>query len=148
MNVRRASIADQTVIVEFNRLMAWETERKRLDDALLNPGVAAALADEAKGFYLLAESDDEILGQLMITAEWSDWRNGHFWWIQSVYVRESARRQGVFRELFREVERLAREASNVVGLRLYVEQENESAQETYRRLGLKETAYRFFERGF
>src|ERR1700684_4152850 len=97
VSIRRAKPNDHATVVEYNRRMAWETEQKRLDEHVLSQGVAAVLAEPAKGFYLVAERDGEVLGQLMITYEWSDWRNGFFWWIQSVYVREDARRLGVFR---------------------------------------------------
>jgi ribosomal protein S18 acetylase RimI-like enzyme len=141
VSIRRAKPNDHATLVEYNRRMAWETEQKRLDDDALSQGVAAALADPAKGFYLVAEGNGEIVGQLMITSEWSDWRNGFFWWIQSVYVREDARRQGVFRCLYREVERLANETGDIVGIRLYVERDNVRAQKTYEELGMTEEAY-------
>ncbi len=146
VNVRRANSADRTTLIEYNRAMAWETEHKQLDHNVLSRGVDAALADPAKGFYLVAECDGEVVGQLMITTEWSDWRNGWFWWIQSVYVRPDARKQGIFRSLFHEAERLARNAGDVVGLRLYVERENVNAQRTYESLGMNDAAYLVFEK--
>src|SRR4051794_30784856 len=103
-SLRRAVPADAPVVVEFNRLLAQESEGKALDPAVLSAGVAAALADPARGLYFLAEQDGQVLGQILITTEWSDWRNGWFWWIQSVYVRPEARRRGVFRALFEHVE--------------------------------------------
>src|SRR5262249_47788791 len=145
LTIRRANPADATVIAEFNRHMARETEHKELDPGTVAAGVAAALADPAKGFYLLAEADLAVVGQLMVTAEWSDWRNGWFWWVQSVYVREDARRHGMFRALFGEVVRLAEVAGDVVGVRLYVEQDNTRAQRTYQDLGMAQTAYRLYE---
>ena len=146
VSIRRARPEDHPTLVEYNRRMAWETEQKRLDDLALSQGVAAALADPAKGFYLVAEHEGAIVGQLMITSEWSDWRNGFFWWVQSVYVREDARRQGVFRCLYIEVERLARETGNIAGIRLYVERDNVRAQKTYEKLGMKEEAYCIYGR--
>jgi GNAT superfamily N-acetyltransferase len=146
VRIRRATAADQAILVEYNRCMAWETEHKALDDSVLSEGVAAALADPNKGWYLVAEIGGEVVGQLMITTEWSDWRNGWFWWIQSVYVRDENRRQGVFQALFQETERLAREAGDVVGLRLYVERENQIAQRTYERLGMGDAGYLVFEK--
>jgi ribosomal protein S18 acetylase RimI-like enzyme len=146
IRVRRANAADHAVLVEYNRRMAWETERKHLDDGVLSCGVSNALADAAKGFYLVAESDGTVVGQLMITSEWSDWRDGWFWWIQSVYVREDARRHGVFRALYEESVRLAKETGNVVGLRLYVERENQRAQRTYESLGMRNAGYFVFEK--
>lgn len=125
--------------------MAWETEHKQLDESVLSAGVAAALADQNKGFYLVAEAAGEVVGQLLVTREWSDWRNGWFWWIQSVYVHPEARRHGTFRSLFQRVEHLAKEAGDVVGLRLYVERENRPAQETYQKLGMNDASYAVFE---
>ena len=146
LTVRRASKADCPKLIEYNSAMAYETEHKRLDEQTLASGVAAALADPAKGFYLVADIAGEVVGQLMITTEWSDWRNGWFWWIQSVYVRPEARKQGVFRALFHESERLARSAGDVVGLRLYVERENSNAQRTYESLGMHDAGYLVFEK--
>jgi ribosomal protein S18 acetylase RimI-like enzyme len=145
--IRQGGPADAPVIVEYNRRLAEETEGKTLNSALLAAGVAAALADpERKGPYFLAVEGGEVLGQLQITYEWSDWRNGWFWWIQSVYVRSQDRRRGVFRSLYRHVEELARRDAGVVGIRLYVERDNHSAQRTYRDLGMEQTAYLLLER--
>jgi GNAT superfamily N-acetyltransferase len=144
--LRSATPADAAVIIEYNRRLAEETEGKRLDPQVLAAGVAACLADPDKALYFLAEEDGTILGQMMITREWSDWRNGWMWWIQSVYVRAEARRRGVFRMLYRHVAELARSRPDVIGLRLYVEQENHAAQQTYSRLGMDRTGYLVFER--
>lgn len=145
--LRQAEPADAPVIVEFNRRLALESEGKSLDLAVLSGGVAAALADPArKGPYYLAVEGETVLGQLQITFEWSDWRNGWFWWIQSVYVREEARRRGVFRSLYAHVVELARREPDVLGLRLYVERENHAAQRTYRDLGMEEMPYLLFGR--
>jgi GNAT superfamily N-acetyltransferase len=144
--IRPAGPADAGVVCEFNRCLAHETEGKTLDAALLEPGVRAALADTHKGRYFLAERDGEVVGQLGVTLEWSDWRNGWFWWIQSVYVVESARRQGVFRALYRDVESSARAEPDVIGIRLYVERDNEPAHHTYAGLGLAWTGYRVMEK--
>src|SRR5262249_41167691 len=100
LTIRPATMSDADVICEFNRLMALETENKILDLAVLKPGVAAMLSDPHKGRYFVAIGEGQIVGQLGITLEWSDWRNGNFWWIQSVYVRKDARRHGVFRKLY------------------------------------------------
>jgi ribosomal protein S18 acetylase RimI-like enzyme len=144
--IRQAGPADTPWIVEYNLRLATETEGKSLDPARLTAGVAAALADPgAKGPYFVAEEGTEILGQLQLTYEWSDWRNGWFWWIQSVYVRSDARRRGVFRSLYRHVETLGKERG-VVGIRLYVERENYAAQRTYIDLGMEQTAYLMLER--
>jgi GNAT superfamily N-acetyltransferase len=139
--IRRAGPADTAVVAEFNRLLASETEGKTLDRTVLSRGVARLLADAARGFYLVAEADGQVVGQVMATFEWSDWRDGWFWWVQSVYVRDGYRRQGVFRALFAEMVRRAREAGDVIGLRLYVENQNTRAQATYEDLGLRDAGY-------
>ena len=146
LTIRRAGPADAAVVAEFNRLLAEESEGKALDSAVLAAGVAAGLADPHKSAYFLAEQDAAALGQIMYTTEWSDWRNGWFWWIQSVYVRPEARRRGVFRALFDHVAAAARADPEVIGLRLYVETENHVARETYQRLGLGPTGYVVLER--
>lgn len=139
--VRLGVIGDAPVIAEYNRLMAWETEQKVLPSEVVGPGVAKVFADPAKGFYLVAEVDQHVVGQLMVTYEWSDWRDGWFWWIQSVYVQPAYRQQGIFKQLFRAVEAQAKAAGNVVGLRLYVERHNQHAQTTYQRLGMVDSGY-------
>jgi GNAT superfamily N-acetyltransferase len=146
LSIRQAVPADAAVIVEFNRRLAEESEGKTLDAAVLAAGVAAGLADPRKSVYFLAEEDGRALGQIMFTTEWSDWRNGWFWWIQSVYVRPEARRRGVFRALFEQVRQAALTEGQVIGLRLYVERDNHAAQETYRRLGMDAAGYLVFER--
>ncbi len=146
LSIRQAGPADAAVIVEFNRLLAEESEGKALDVAVLAPGVAAGLADPRKSVYFLAEEDGAAVGQIMFTTEWSDWRNGWFWWIQSVYVHPPARRRGVFRALFEYLHRAARADGQVIGLRLYVERDNHAAQETYRRLDMTPAGYMVFER--
>ena len=143
--VRRATLVDAPVIGQYNAAMALETEHKHLDPDLLLAGVKGLFADEARGFYLVAEHDGNVVGQLMITFEWSDWRNGVFWWIQSVYVREEFRGKGVFRLLYEHASMRAREAGNVCGLRLYVEKENGRAKEVYRKLGMHATEYELWE---
>jgi GNAT superfamily N-acetyltransferase len=146
IRVREASLADADVVIEFNRLLALESEGKALAMELLAPGVKACLADPAKGRYWLAEEDGVILGQMGISYEWSDWRNGMFWWIQSVYVRPEARRRGVFRTIYNHIEAAARQNPDVIGLRLYVDDRNHTAQETYFRMGLERTAYFLLEK--
>lgn len=143
--VRCGTPADLDFIVECNARLAQETEDKRLDPAKLRPGVQSLLATPEKGRYFIAEFDRRPAGQIMFTTEWSDWRNGYFWWIQSVFVMPQARRSGVFTALFRHLERLARDDAQVCGLRLYVDQHNEAAQRTYRRLGLDTTHYALME---
>ena len=144
--IRAATPADAAIIATFNALMARETEGKSLDRALLDAGVRALIADPNKGRYVVAERDGEVVGQLAITSEWSDWRNGWFWWIQSVYVAATARRQGVFRALYRHVEDAARADPSVIGIRLYVDTDNQPAQVTYQDLGLRLTSYRILEK--
>jgi ribosomal protein S18 acetylase RimI-like enzyme len=144
--VRRADLADAAIVAEFNRRLAEETEGKTLDAAILRAGVEAGLADENKGLYFVAEDDGAIVGQLMLTREWSDWRNGWMWWIQSVYVQKEARRRGIFRILYQHVYEAAKADPAVIGLRLYVEQANEAAQQTYERLGMSRIGYLLFQR--
>lgn len=146
MQIRPATLEDLPTIVEFNRLLAFETESIELSVELLTHGVRAALLDAQKARYFVAEVDSQIIGQLMHTREWSDWRNGDIWWLQSVYVVASARRQGVFRALVEHVTQLAQSTPGVVGLRLYVEEHNDRAAATYDRLGLAEAGYVVRER--
>ena len=143
--IRAATAEDADFLAHGNAAMALETEHKRLDPGVVGAGVRAALADPAKGLYFIAESDGRRVGQLMFTYEWSDWRNGTFWWIQSVYVLPEARRKGVFGALFRHVEQLAERDPDVCGIRLYVERENTRAQATYRHYGLHDAGYTVME---
>jgi len=146
--LRKAIALDLPTLVAHNRAMALETEARELDPATVERGTRAVFEDERRGFYLVAEQGGGIVGQLLITYEWSDWRCGDFWWIQSVYVAPAARRQGVFRALYRHLHDLARNDGQVCGLRLYVEQENRGAQQTYERLGMAPSHYRCFEVDF
>jgi GNAT superfamily N-acetyltransferase len=145
LSVRRAAAPDLPTIVDFNRRLARESEGKTLDPAVLTAGVTAALADPAKGPYYLAMDGGEIVGQMQITFEFSDWRNGWFWWVQGVYVRADARRRGVFRALYEHVREQAKLAGNVVGLRLYVEPSNHVARKTYESLGFAPAGYLLLE---
>jgi len=145
VSIRPARTEDAEVIADFNARLAADTEDLVLDRARLLAGVRAVLADPAKGFYAMAERAGATVGQLLVTREWSDWRNGDFWWIQSVFVVPEARGAGVFRSLYEHVDRLARERGDVCGLRLYVERHNERAQRTYARLGMQRTVYDMFE---
>jgi GNAT superfamily N-acetyltransferase len=146
VSIRRAVPADADTIVDFNDRLAWESEGKRLDRERLAPGVARVLSDPSLGAYFVAVDDGRIIGQVMTTFEWSDWRNGMIWWIQSVYVEPDHRRQGVFQRLFAHLDTLARADTHVVGLRLYVESQNLSAQATYRKMGLRDAGYFVMER--
>jgi GNAT superfamily N-acetyltransferase len=146
VTIRRATPADLNTIVEFNLRLAEESEGKALNRELLGAGVAAALDDPSKGPYFLAEDDGQVVGQMQVTTEWSDWRNGWFWWIQGVYVRPAARRRGVFRSLYQHVAAAAKADPEVIGLRLYVERDNHRAQQTYVNLGMEWTTYGVMER--
>ena len=146
--IRTAQPEDVDFLTRGNAAMAFETEHRALDPELLRKGVHALFEDFARGVYYIAEVDGERAGQMMITYEWSDWRNGNFWWIQSVWVIPEFRRHGVFRALYSHVEALARAAPQVCGLRLYVERENARAQATYEKCGMKRADYQMFEVDF
>lgn len=148
VSIRDAIPADAEVIAGFNMAMATETEGRALDGGIITPGVAALLADRTKGRYWVAEDGDVVVGQIMTTYEWSDWRNGQMWWIQSVYVAESHRGRGVFKRLYRHVEALARNDTGCRGLRLYVERDNTRAQKVYAALGMIEPGYQVMETDF
>ncbi|HZX23229.1 MAG TPA: GNAT family N-acetyltransferase [Woeseiaceae bacterium] len=145
LRIRDAETADAAIIAEFNRLLAAESEDITLDPETVAAGVAALLADPSLGRYWLAERDGEVVGQIMTTREWSDWRNGMLWWIQSVYVRPEARGRGIFSALYRHVERLARETPGIGGLRLYVDDRNERARRVYEAMGMEDGGYRVME---
>ena len=145
LRIRAATPADAEVIADFNAALAWETESLTLDRGRLRPGVAAVLLDPGKGRYWVAEIEGEVIGQLLLTFEWSDWRHGNFWWIQSVYVRPDSRGRGVFKALFNHVRTLAATTPEVCGLRLYVETHNTAAKVVYHRLGMKSTSYELLE---
>jgi ribosomal protein S18 acetylase RimI-like enzyme len=143
--IRKAELRDAAVIADFNRRMAFETEGKSLIPERVNAGVLRLLGDPSLGFYAVAERGGSVVGCLLITNEWSDWRNGLFWWIQSVYVEAGSRRQGVYRRLYQYVRELAQADSGICGFRLYVEKENAAAQRTYSSLGMEETHYLVYE---
>jgi ribosomal protein S18 acetylase RimI-like enzyme len=145
MQIRAALPDDAEAIAEFNRCLALETEDYVLDPLRLRDGVAAVLSGAGEAQYLVAEAEGRVIGQLMLTREWSDWRNGWFYWIQSVYVMPAHRGQGVFRALYAAAVALVQNQQNAVGLRLYVEQHNAAAQQTYERLGMRPTGYRVME---
>lgn len=145
MIIRRALSQDARELAEFNISMARETEGMELIPEVIAAGVRTMIKTPQMGFYLVVELDNNIQASLMITTEWSDWRNGIFWWIQSVYVRPEYRRQGLYRELYARVKELAEQEPAVCGFRLYVERDNKSAQKTYQSLGMKETDYKIFE---
>jgi len=145
MKIRTATHADLSFIAAANAALATETEGKSLDQTLLQPGVQAVLDDPSLGRYYVAEIGDQAVGQLMTTFEWSDWRNGLFIWIQSVYVLPAFRGDGVFRALFGHLETLAREDPRICGIRLYVDRRNDRAQEVYSRMGMHRSNYGVME---
>ncbi|MCK7593575.1 GNAT family N-acetyltransferase [Pseudomarimonas salicorniae] len=135
-------------LVRFACAMAMETEHKRLDPAVVEQGVQGVLDQPSRGRYLVAHQGGALLGTLMLTYEWSDWRCAEWWWIQSVYVEPSARRLGVFRALYAHVLAEAEARGDICGVRLYVEQDNQRAQQTYAALGMRDAAYRVMEHAF
>ena len=148
LDIRTASAPDAATIADFNAAMALESEAVTLDRATLLAGVEAALSDANKAFYLLAEVDGNPVGQLMVTTEWSDWRNGWIWWIQSVYVILECRRQGVYRRLYRRLQEMAAARGDIRGMRLYVMRDNAVAKRTYESLGMSHSHYDLYETEF
>jgi len=160
LTFRRGCSEDLALISQFNCAMAKETERKELDPGVVLVGSRAVLEDAAKGFYLLAEttatpgpagtpqSPPKVVGQLLVTFEWSDWRGGNFWWIQSVYVVPGARRRGVYRGLYAHLLDEAKQRPDVCGVRLYVDKGNVTAQSTYEALGMERAHYELYEIDF
>lgn len=146
--IRFATDTDLDVIVRFNQALAAETEGRELDTARLRRGVAQLLDDPNKGRYYLCELDGQVVGQTMITYEWSDWRDGWFWWIQSVYVAPAARGRGIFAALYRHIHAAAREREDVCGIRLYVDHDNTQAAAIYRALGMIDAHYHMLEVDF
>jgi len=145
MNIRLAERDDTQALVGFNQAMASETEGKKLEASVLTPGVAAVFEDDNKGFYVVAEDDGSVVGGLLVTYEWSDWRNKWFWWIQSVYILPEFRGRSIYRAMYEFVKQLAEERGRVCGFRLYVEKENVHAQKVYERLGMHESHYLAYE---
>jgi len=145
LTLRDACPQDLDFIVRGNSAMARETENVELDPSLVGPGTLAVLQDGSLGRYFIAESGGIPVGQLMLTFEWSDWRNGVFWWIQSVFVEPDHRRKGVFSALYRHVSGLAAASPDVCGLRLYVDRANARARGLYARLGMHPTNYDVME---
>lgn len=145
ITIRQANIEDAETLVLFNQLMATETESKTLDVPTLTAGVKTLINNDQLGFYLLAQSNNSTIASLMVTSEWSDWRNGLFWWIQSVYVMPQWRKQSVYRRLYEHVKMLAKDRSDICGYRLYVEKNNKNAQQVYKNVGMAPTYYQVFE---
>lgn len=144
INIRRATPIDADVIIDFQQRMAWETERLTLDPDVLREGVNGVFTNTGCGHYWVAEDDALVIASLLITYEWSDWRNSNVWWFQSVYVLPSYRRQGIFRAMYLRIKAEA-EKQGVAGLRLYVETNNYTAQQTYEAMGMKAEHYKMFE---
>jgi GNAT superfamily N-acetyltransferase len=143
--IRIAQASDVGSLVAFNQAMARETEGKELDPEILSAGVSAVFADEKKGFYVVAESGNKIVGGLMITYEWSDWRNAWFWWIQSVYILPEARGKKIYSRLYDFVRARAAAEKNICGFRLYVETENKHARTVYEKVGMEGSHYLMYE---
>ncbi len=148
ITIRKAVESDSKTLVAFNMAMALETEQLHLQKRKVEAGVKELFRNPEHGFYLVAEIEGRIVGSLLITTEWSDWRNGLYWWIQSVYVLPETRRRGVYRTLYRYIQEMAADHPEVCGCRLYVEKDNMAAQRTYTRLGMNESNYKMFEEMF
>ncbi|GIU47330.1 GNAT family N-acetyltransferase [Shewanella algidipiscicola] len=145
MQIRQGQLSDLNALVQFNQAMAYETEGLTLDEQVLSMGVNTLLETPEKGFYLVAEAEGEILGSLMVTFEWSDWRAKDYYWIQSVYIRPQNRRQGIYAKLYQAVKDIAEQNGGAASFRLYVEQENTQAQLTYQALGMQQSYYLMYE---
>ena len=148
VQIRKAALGDAAIVEGFNAQLAFETEGVALTRPQLHEGVEAVLADPTRGIYWLAEVNRQVVGQLLITREWSDWRNGWFWWIQSVYVKHEWRGRGIFQDLYHFIEEQAVARPDVCGLRLYVDSHNARAKTAYERLALQRTNYELFEVDF
>ncbi len=143
--VRDATLDDLDTIIAFNCGLAEESEGCSLDRTILRRGVTRALEDPRRCRYFVAEEGGEVIGQAMVTYEWSDWRDGVQWWFQSVYVKQERRRRGVFRALYDHVARAGKNDHDVRGLRLYVERRNAGAIKTYERLGMHASGHLVYE---
>ena len=148
VTIRKAGPDDAALLAEFNKAMALETEDKVLPEAVIQSGTRGLLARPEYGFYVIAELEGAAAGSLMITYEWSDWRNGLFWWVQSVYVSPAFRRRGVYRALYQWARDEAKKGGQVVGLRLYVDEDNTGAQASYQALGMARCHYQMYEEIF
>ena len=144
ISIRKAIPADASAIIDFQKKMAWETEQMSLPENKITRGVEAVFSNSALGQYWVAEEDGKVVASLMITFEWSDWRNANVWWFQSVYVLPPFRRKGIFRSMYSHIMDEA-ERIGVAGLRLYVEKNNKRAQRTYEALGMKSDHYTMYE---
>ncbi len=145
LHFRDATLADVPVITDYQLSMALETEGLQLHRPTTVKGVEAVLANRSLGRYVIAERGGKVVGSLLVTLEWSDWRNGEYWWIQSVFVVPEARGCGVFKGLYAHVKGMAEADPAVRGLRLYVDRRNAAAQQVYTRLGMNGDHYQVFE---
>jgi len=145
MKIRKGQLSDLQSLVNFNQAMALETEGQSLDAKTLTLGVKTLLNSPEKGLYLVAQLNDEIVGSLMVTFEWSDWKAKDYYWIQSVYIRPENRRKGIYSKLYQAVKDLAHAQGGAASFRLYVEQDNTSAQNTYKTLGMEQSYYLMYE---
>jgi GNAT superfamily N-acetyltransferase len=145
MIIRQATEADAASIVEFQLAMAWETESLKLDEPTVEKGVAAVFADSSKGTYYVAEASGKVLGSLLTTFEWSDWRNGTVLWIQSVYVRPEYRKQRIFSKVYKHIQQMVVNSNNLRGIRLYADKTNTSAHGVYEHLGMTAEHYQMYE---
>lgn len=143
--IRIAAAEDAGSLVRFNQAMALETEGKELSFDTISNGVASVFSDDKKGFYVVAEQNEVIVGGMMVTYEWSDWRNKWFWWIQSVYILPEGRGQKLYSRMYEFVKQKAADAGNVCGFRLYVENDNYHAQKVYEKLGMESSHYLMYE---
>ena len=143
--IRRATKKDIPYIIAFNQAMALETENVSLSLPVLTRGVETVFNDDSNGFYIVCEQNQQACACLMITYEWSDWRNGQFWWIQSVFVEKQYRNQGIYKKMYQFIKTLADNDKNICGIRLYVDGLNDSAKIVYNRLGMEQSNYQLFE---
>jgi ribosomal protein S18 acetylase RimI-like enzyme len=144
ITIRKAIPEDSAVIIDFQQKMAWETERMTLIPEIIKKGVNAVFVDSSRGMYWVAENEGNVVASLLITFEWSDWRDSNVWWFQSVYVLPEFRRKGIFRSMYHHIKEEA-EKEGIPGLRLYVETNNTTAQNTYEALGMKSLHYKMYE---
>ena len=144
ITIRKATPEDSSAIIDFQKKMAWETEKLALTPEIVTKGVNAVFANFSFGQYWVAEEEGNVLASLLITNEWSDWRNTNVWWFQSVYVLPAFRRKGIFRSMYQHIKNEA-DKQGVAGLRLYVESNNSRAQKTYEALGMKSEHYQMYE---
>lgn len=145
MNVRKATLQDMETISDFQVRMALETENLQLDKDILNAGISAVLNDSGKGFYFVVETNDEVIGSLLVTFEWSDWRNGQVYWIHSVYVKPEHRKKGAFKLLYNHIKSLVETDDSLKGIRLYAETANIHAHKVYKSPGMNNEHYQLFE---